>query len=1289
MNKEIEINDACEAALGNDVDFFKKIYKNRHRFHKSSSTNNHGLVLGERSPTSKDHQPFSYLNEKDSTGYNCLQYAVRDLNLTVIKMLVNQFYLDVNIKDNYDASLIHIIAWNRWNPKLSLKEVVENVEAIFGFLMEYGLSLQITNAYNQTPLHYAIIRGNHLIATILLQMGTPNLIKDVDAQALTVWHLLAQHEQTDIIKTIIDNWKELNMVVYESPTSIDNDDEEEKLNNLWNCQDVEGNSPLHIAAMNGSIFLLDNILQHIEWMWEQKTTFDRIKHRSATDLFSEKLDLQNNEGNNVLMEAVSNCQYFIITFCEKFDLNWKNRNNVGNNMLHIAAKTTDTSIVRKVLLLWKNKVQLDSTSPYSIGNGDGDTILHLAISRDNIETLKVILEFCHEEDYLSKIIERKNKAYLTPLMLAISEGNIEAAFFLIAYGADITAKNRIDANIIHLAAFNREIASLEFLVDLLELNCDNLEKIDGNVLKKKEHLHHFHNVSHQLSTMSTEMDRFSETALHYAGKSGNFEAYKILMVNVKFCITCILKNDCDLTAFHLAVFHNHEEMIEKILANDGAHFLSDMMKQRYLEDIDEKSNTVLHTAALHGNYNILKTLLEYGSDVSSKNLDGWTAIDCAAAMGNLECIRLLLKYNSPINPLDKLQLTPLHLASKNGHLECVKLLMKNGASVDVNDYVNYNCLDYAILNNHENVVDFIIESDEWFKALKSSQKINKEIVNTPLRQLIRKMPDSAKKVLDRLATMNETGKDYNNDGIPDMERIILVELIDDTFSVGKESGDVYWRNKTHPTAEPYSSDRKLLRENHPLNLMVNYRRTELLRHPSILDLLDHKWQHSARYVYYGEVMFYLIFAAFLTLYVVSTPAPYKFRHFFAMNIMSTEKESFCMNATEEIYEMLSNITSGIHNQSFECGDVVNNIRDKYDPLSIQCNSIGNFSKYINVEQNVLAKTSSYFLYFLIVIFIIKEICVLISTHGRYIGLECIFYWISFAMTVAFLHDGSSCITETGIRSPLQWSFGVVAIFSAWFSFVIFLQKFPTFGIFVVMFQQIVRTFMKFLIIFFFFIFSFAVVFYMTLQVQMPFETLPSAFMKTMVMMIGEYEFNNIFFRDNDEIKYYQPFYVLSLITFIALMFLLSLVVMNLLVGLAIDDIQAVMEQATLRRLAMKVKLCLYIESVIPLSILRKLYVRNINLQRSGLMNESNWIFQFFRRYRFLRNFFCFRTTNIDAHIHHLTKKTLHLFESMPEEVESNEMSDKEYLNKIVDNQNRLEESLEKLEKKIEFLIKKC
>lgn len=167
----------------------------------------------------------------------------------------------------------------------------------------------------------------------------------------------------------------------------------------------------------------------------------------------------------------------------------------------------------------------------------------------------------------------------------------------------------------------------------------------------------------------------------------------------------------------------------------------------------------LHIAASEGHSSIIKILLKQNCDLQSRNMISWLPIHCAAERGRYNSVQVLIENHSPIDPVDKNQQTPLHLAARNGHSEVVKLLLKNGAKIDQCTSNGDNCLDLAIDSNQYNVAETLVNTREWALVLRNSkydEQTNRW--DTPLRKLIRKMPDVALIVLNKCISIKVNNK---------------------------------------------------------------------------------------------------------------------------------------------------------------------------------------------------------------------------------------------------------------------------------------------------------------------------------------------------------------------------------------------------------------------------------------------------------------------------------------------------------------------------------------------------
>ncbi len=112
------------------------------------------------------------------------------------------------------------------------------------------------------------------------------------------------------------------------------------------------------------------------------------------------------------------------------------------------------------------------------------------------------------------------------------------------------------------------------------------------------------------------------------------------------------------------------------------------------------------------------------------------------------------------------------------------------------------------------------------------------------------------------------------------------------------------------------------------------------------------------------------------------------------------------------------------------------------------------------------------------------------------------------------------------------------------------------------------------------------------------------------MMIGEYEFDEIFFYNPDAPEAADrallPYRSFTLLFFLVFMVIMTIIIMNLLVGLAVDNIKMVQENAALQRLAMQVELNLDVEKLLPEWIRRRFMVKEETVypnKRIGILSR--------------------------------------------------------------------------------------
>merc|ERR1712037_567347 len=116
--------------------------------------------------------------------------------------------------------------------------------------------------------------------------------------------------------------------------------------------------------------------------------------------------------------------------------------------------------------------------------------------------------------------------------------------------------------------------------------------------------------------------------------------------------------------------------------------------------------------------------------------------------------------------------------------------------------------------------------------------------------------------------------------------------------------------------------------------------------------------------------------------------------------------------------------------------------------------------------------------------------------------------------------------------------------------------------------------------------GFAFSFHLLLSNRQEFQSPYDAMLKTFMMMSGEIDYSEIFFKDKPPLGWADewdqdwesvPFPVITYGMFLVFFFFVSIVALNVLVGLTVDDIRNFLENADLRKLTMRLKFILAME----------------------------------------------------------------------------------------------------------------
>ena len=181
----------------------------------------------------------------------------------------------------------------------------------------------------------------------------------------------------------------------------------------------------------------------------------------------------------------------------------------------------------------------------------------------------------------------------------------------------------------------------------------------------------------------------------------------------------------------------------------------------------------------------------------------------------------------------------------------------------------------------------------------------------------------------------------------------------------------------------------------------------------------------------------------------------------------------------------------------------------------------------------------------------------------------------------------------------QWPLGSFIVTTAWLNFLLQLRLVGHFGIFILMLNNVIKTVARFSVIVAVFVIAFGCGFHIlfinqvrqkifppleNLYFQLAFDSIAGALLKTFVMMIGEYDFEGIFtehydpeknMTENAESARNNPFPAYSSLVFVAFIFVMTIIIMNMMVGLAVDDIVEIQNNAQFSKLCLNVSFFSY------------------------------------------------------------------------------------------------------------------
>jgi len=364
--------------------------------------------------------PKDYINHKDKHGNTALSLAADYHNKEIVKELLLEPGIDVNVPISYGKSILHHAMEYNW------EEIVKLL------LANNNLKLDILTEKANTPLFAAVERNNiecvHMFmndkrctASILNQRvggnKTTALVKAAEMRSPVIVRLMIDNPACDV--NIPDDWKGVTALMYAMGPGVANRDEKCKVK-----KDDTTIVHLLLAEAKTKLDLIDK--------YDEKNALSYgflANHLEAIKLFTSDdrctPDLLNNtmiEDNTLLMRAVKDGNEEMV----KILASLTNIDCNAGNPLSYALKRNQPNILS--ILLINKTIKLDI----------GTDLVTACLNQFN----QCIRHLTKDTRCTAEILNRKNQFGETALMTAVVYGNTEMVEYLVDLpGIDLEAEN--------------------------------------------------------------------------------------------------------------------------------------------------------------------------------------------------------------------------------------------------------------------------------------------------------------------------------------------------------------------------------------------------------------------------------------------------------------------------------------------------------------------------------------------------------------------------------------------------------------------------------------------------------------------------------------------------------------------------------------------------------------------------------------------------------------------------------------------------------------------------------
>lgn len=263
------------------------------------------------------------------------------------------------------------------------------------------------------------------------------------------------------------------------------------------------------------------------------------------------------------------------------------------------------------------------------------------------------------------------------------------------------------------------------------------------------------NLANMLNVQISDIDDLNENFDLLIGYAQNKEIQKVKMILKYFPEYRDADDDEANTLIIIAVNTENIELAKFLLKDDLVP----------LNRRNDYGETPLIRASFHAinNAQLVKMLLDAGSDPDIQDELGQTALMKAGYTGNIEIVKRLLNAGANPNIQDENGSTVLFDVINRGHVKVLKLLLRKGVNPNIEDNNNRTALMMA---DHRGNDEFLEKRDEIIKSIAQQPQIKKK---TKKRQTKQRKKSKRRKRRNKL---KKEKRKFKMDQVDDNEIIV-------------------------------------------------------------------------------------------------------------------------------------------------------------------------------------------------------------------------------------------------------------------------------------------------------------------------------------------------------------------------------------------------------------------------------------------------------------------------------------------------------------------------------------